>query len=303
MTTSTIKRMGLTEWSMLIALSILWGGSFFFNEIALRGLPPLVVVWGRLTVGALGLVAVIAASSIDFRPYLSRWRQFLIMGVLNTFIPFSLIVWGQQHIDSGLASVINATTPAFTILIANFFTTDERASMRKFGGAILGLGGVATLIGADGLTGMGNHFWGQAAILGATSSYACAATYARRLAGVPPMIIACGQLTTAALVATPVVFFLARPWELPFPGLDALGAVIGLGLACSALAYILFFRILAAAGATNVQLVTLLIPFSASALGITILGEPFTWRLVIGICVVTTAALIIDGRLKIGHRK
>ncbi|MDC0336482.1 DMT family transporter, partial [Pseudodesulfovibrio sp.] len=133
-----IKRMGLMEWLMLITLSVIWGGSFFFNEIALRGLPPLMVVWGRITVGCLGLVAIIAVSSIDVRPYFSRWRDFLVMGVLNTFIPFSLIVWGQQHIDSGLASIINATTPAFTILVANFFTTDERASMRKFAGAIIG---------------------------------------------------------------------------------------------------------------------------------------------------------------------
>jgi len=295
--------MGLAQWLLLITLSILWGGSFFFNEVALRGLPPLVVVWGRIGVGCLGLLVVLAVSSQDIRQYLGRWRDFFVLGILNTFIPFSLIVWGQQYIDSGLASVINATTPAFTILLANYFTTDERASMRKFAGAILGLGGVATLIGSHALFGFGNQILAQAAIMGAALSYACSAIYARRLYGVPSLISACGQLTASTLVMTPIVLFLCRPWELPFPGYDALGAVIGLGLVCSALAYVIYFRILASAGATNLQLVTLLIPFSASALGVTILGEPFTWRLVLGMIIVTTAALLIDGRLSFGRRR
>ena len=302
MTSDKIHRMGLAEWVMLITLSIIWGGSFFFNAVALRGLPPLVVVWGRISIGCLGLILILSLSSIETRPHLSRWRDFLVMGVLNTAIPFSLIVWGQQHIESGLAAVINATTPAFTILVANFFTTDERASVRKFAGAIIGLGGVALLIGTDAFSGFGNHILGQAAIMGAALSYACSATYARRLHGVPSMVTACGQLTASTLVMAPIVFFIARPWELPMPGLDVIGAVIGLGIICSALAYILFFRILAQAGATNVQLVTLLIPFSASALGITFLNEPFSWRLIVGMCVVSTAAVLIDGRLKLGKR-
>lgn len=302
MAQTKIGRMGLLQWLMLITLSILWGGSFFFNEIALRGLPPLVVVWGRVGVGCLGLCAIIAMSSLDVREHLGRWKDFLVMGVLNTAVPFSLIVWGQQYIDSGLASVINATTPAFTILFANFLTNDERASVRKFAGAVIGMGGVATLIGTDALSGFGNHIWGQAAIMGAAMSYALSAIYGRRLAGIPSLVTACGQLTASTLVLAPIVIALARPWELPMPGWDAIGAVVGLGLVCSALAYILFFRILATAGATNVQLVTLLIPFSASSLGIMVLGEPFSWRLVVGMVIVSTAALLIDGRLKLGMK-
>ncbi|QJB58364.1 DMT family transporter [Pseudodesulfovibrio sp. zrk46] len=291
--------MGFMEWAMLITLSILWGGSFFFNAVALRGLPPLAVVWGRVFIGCLGLGCLLAFSSIQVRPHLHRWRDFLVMGILNTAIPFSLIVWGQQHIQSGLAAVINATTPAFTILVANFFTTDERASLNKFAGAALGLGGVIMLIGTDAISGFGNHVLGQAAIMGAALSYACSATYARRLQGIPSMITACGQLTASTIVMLPIMLYLVRPWELPTPGIDVIGAVVGLGLLCSALAYILFFRILSRAGATNVQLVTLLIPFSASTLGIAFLGEPFTWRLVIGMLIVSTAALMIDGRLRL----
>lgn len=298
MSQTKIGNMGPAQWVMLITLSVIWGGSFFFNEIALRGLPPLLVVWGRIGVGALALLAMVGVSDLELRPYLKQWKPFLVIGVLNTFVPFSFIVWGQQHIDSGLAAVINATTPAFTILVANFFTMDERASVRKFVGAVIGLGGVATLIGADALGGFGNHILGQGAILCAALSYACSATYARRISGVPPLIMACLQLSLVTVLMTPVVFYITRPWELPMPGIDVLGAVVGLGLVCSALAYILFFRILTTAGATNVQLVTLFIPFSASALGIAFLGEPFSWRLAAGMVIVSTAALLIDGRLK-----
>lgn len=299
----TITRMGLTEWLLLITLSVIWGGSFFFNEVALRGLPTLLVVWGRIGVGCLGLLVILGLSDLDVRSHLSRWRDFLIMGVLNTFIPFSLIVWGQQYIDSGLAAVINATTPAFTILLANFFTRDERASVRKFSGAIIGLGGVATLIGTDALGGFGEHILAQFAIMGAALSYAISAIYARRLHAVPPMVAACGQLTASTLVMAPIVLWLCPPWDIAFPGYAALGAVVGLGLICSALAYGLYFRILATAGATNVQLVTLLIPVSASALGISILGEPFSWRLVFGMLIVCTAAALIDGRLSLRRTK
>jgi drug/metabolite transporter (DMT)-like permease len=296
MSTDAIRRMGLAEWLLLIALSVIWGGSFFFNKVALGGLPPLVVVWGRVGVGCLGLIAVAALGSLSLREHLGRWRQFLVMGVLNTFLPFTLIVWGQQHIDSGLAAVINATTPAFTILLANFLTTDERASAGKYVGAAIGLGGVAVLIGADALRGAGDHVMGQVAVMGAAMSYACSAIYGRRLRGVPPLAAAAGQLTASLAVMTPVVLVVCRPWELPFPGLDVLGAVAGLGLICSALAYAIYFRILGSAGATNVQLVTLFIPFSAATLGIVVLDEPFTWRLVAGMAFVSTAVALIDGR-------
>jgi drug/metabolite transporter (DMT)-like permease len=303
MTTHTVARMGTAEWAMLILLSIIWGGSFFFNAVALQELPPLLVVWCRVLIGGLGLVVLLSCSSIKVRPYLSHWKEFLAMGILNTAIPFSLIVWGQQHIHSGLAAVINATTPAFTIMVTAIFTTDERASVRKFAGAAIGLGGVATLIGTDALSGLGNHVLGQLAVMSAACFYAISATYGRRLYGIPPMVTACFQLLSSAAVLTLPTFLITKPWALALPGPEVIGSLIGLGLICSGLAYILFFRILATAGATNVQLVTLLIPFSASTLGITILGEPFSWRLAAGMIIVTTAVLLIDGRFRFPLKK
>ncbi|BDQ38349.1 ABC transporter permease [Pseudodesulfovibrio nedwellii] len=302
MTPRGIQSMTLTEWLMLITLSIIWGGGFFFNEIALRELPPMLVVFGRISIGSLGLIAVVFITRQNARVHLHRWRQLAVLGTFNTALPFFLIVWGQQYIESGLAAVINATTPAFTILVAHFFTADERFSMRKLSGAALGLGGVATLIGTDALMGFGDHVFGQIAIMGAALSYACAATYARRLTGMSPTVMGCLQLSAASLVMAPVVLVVTRPWELPMPGLETLAAITGLGLLCSTIASLIFFRILTSAGATNISLVTLLIPFSASTLGISFLGEPFTMRLIIGMLIVSAAAILIDGRLTLRRR-
>jgi len=299
MTIPTIRRMGLFDWALLLTLSMIWGGSFFFNAVALRGLPPILVVYGRVFIGSFGLLGVLALTGRSLRPYLHRWPQLMFVGVLNTALPFSLIVWGQQYISSGLASVINATTPAFTILVANFITSDERASVRKFTGAAIGLGGVATLIGLDALSGFGDHVLGQAAVLGAAFCYGCAGSYARRLTDIPSPVLACGQLLGSSVALTLPVLLIARPWELPMPGMDVLGAVVGLGLVCSTLAYLIFFRLLSTVGVTNISLVTLLIPLSASFLGTTFLGEPITWRLGAGMAIICVAAALIDGRLKL----
>ena len=298
-----IRKMNPTDWFMLISLSMIWGGAFFLNAVALRELPPLLVAFGRIFVGSLGLIAVVFLSRQDIRKHLHRWRQFLVLGVLNTALPFTLILWGQQHIQSGLAAVINATTPAFTILVAHFFTTDERVSVSKLTGAALGLSGVATLIGTNALIGFGNHVFGQVAILGAALSYACAATYARRIEYTPPMVMGCIQLTAASLAMLPFVIIQTRPWELPMPNFHTIGAIICLGLICSTLATLIFFRILTTTGATNISLVTLLIPFSASTLGVIFLQEPFTMRLIIGMIIVSTAAILIDGKVFFPARK
>ena len=293
----SIRGMAPADWLLLLVLSAIWGGSFFFNGVALKGLPPLVVVFGRVFVGCLGLLAVLTATGRDVRPYLPRWRELLTLGTINTALPFSLIVWGQQYISGGLASVINATTPAFTIMVAHFLTRDEPASVRKLTGAALGLGGVATLIGTQALHGLDDHIFGQLAVMGASVSYAFSVNYARRITGIPPMVMAWGQLAGGSAVMLPLVLFAARPWELPVPSVTVLGAVVGLGLVCSTLAYSIFFPLLKRCGGTNVSLVTLLIAFSASSLGMAFLDEPFTSRLVTGMAIVSTAILLIDGRL------
>ena len=183
MQTSTSRAMGSFEWLLLILLSILWGGSFFFSKVALTELSPLTLVLGRVGIAAIALNLVVVATGQWMPSSLKTWGLFLVMGVLNNLIPFSLIFWGQTHIGSGLASVLNATTPLWTVLLAHWMTADERLTGGRIVGVLLGLGGVAIVIGLDALRGMGSNVLAQFAILGATLSYACAGIFGKRFKG------------------------------------------------------------------------------------------------------------------------
>jgi drug/metabolite transporter (DMT)-like permease len=267
------KVMGPAEWALLLTLSILWGGSFFFAKVALAGLPPFTVVFGRVALAALALNGVVFASGRRMPTSARVWGAFAAMGILNNLVPFSLIVWGQTRIASGLASVLNATTPLFTAVLAHFLTRDERLTPGRLGGVLAGLTGVAVMIGPDALSGLGADVLAQAGVLGAALSYAFAGIYGRRFRGTPPLVTAAGQVTASSVMLLPVTLLADRPWSLPAPGLLSAAAVCGLALLCTALAYVIYFRILSAAGATNLLLVTFLIPVSALLLGGLVLGE------------------------------
>jgi drug/metabolite transporter (DMT)-like permease len=224
------------------------------------------------------------------------WRDFLIMGLLNNAIPFSLIFWGQKEIASGLASILNATTPLFTVLVANAFTRDEKATWQKLAGVALGILGVALMIGLDAASGLGSHVLSELAVLAAAISYAFAGVFGRRFRGRPPLVVAAGQLTGSSALILPVALIVDRPWTQALPSGATLGAVIGLALLCTALAYVIFFRILARAGATNLLLVTFLIPVSALVLGIAFLHETLNAHHFIGMALIGLGLAAIDGR-------
>ena len=227
------------------------------------------------------------------------WLAFFGMGLLNNAIPFSLIVWGQTQIASGLASILNATTPLFTVLVAHVLTADERLSKGRIVGVLLGLAGVVALIGPQALVGLGQDVLAQLAILGAALSYAFASIFGRRFKrmGVPPLATATGQVTASSVLLLPVALIVDRPWTLPSPALPVWAAIIGLALLATALAYILFFRILASAGAVNLMLVTFLIPVSAILLGMAFLGESLAPMDFIGMALIGLGLAAIDGRL------
>ncbi|MGP4804940.1 DMT family transporter [Agrobacterium cavarae] len=296
---SVHSRMNATEWAMLVALSILWGGSFFFVGIAVKELPPITIVTLRVTIAALALLTVcrVLGYSLPRKPEVLR--AFLIMGLLNNIIPFSLIVWGQTHIASGVASILNATTPLFTVLVAHMLTTDEKLSANKLAGVIIGFVGVATMIGPAALTGERSSLWGQLAILGAAISYAFAGIFGRRFKamGVPPLVTATGQISASSLVLIPVALLIDRPWTLAMPSGETWAALFGIALLSTALAYLIFFRILSSAGATNLALVTFLIPVSAIVLGSLVLGEQLTLKHLIGMAMIAAGLVAIDGRL------
>lgn len=288
--------MGTREWLLLLVLSVLWGGSFFFNAVALADLPTLTVVFARVAIAAAVLWLVIVSSGRLARAHLTLWPAFLIMGVLNNVIPFTLIVWGQTRIGSGLASILNATTPLFTVVLANWLTLDERITPARLAGVLAGLAGVAVMIGADALAELGLEVTAQLAVLAAALSYAFAGLFGRRFRGTPPLVTAAGQLSASTLMLLPLVWLVDDPANLAPPSMITWGAIAGLGLLSTALAYVIYFRILATAGATNLLLVTFLIPVSAVLLGTGVLGEILAPRQVAGMALIGIGLAAIDGR-------
>ena len=291
-------RMSATEWSLLALLSLLWGGSFFFAKIAVGALPPLTVVLVRvgLAAGALGLVLRLSGTS--FPRNAALWWAFAGMGVLNNLVPFALIFWGEMVLSGGLASILNATTPVFSVLVAHALTSDDRLTAGRIVGIAVGLAGVVVLVGAEVITGASGAVLPILACLGAALSYGFANVFGRRFKrmGVEPTVGAFGQVTATTAMMLPIALVADTPWRLAFPGLAVVAALAGLALLSTALAYIIFFRLLATAGATNTSLVTLLVPVSAVLLGIAFLGERLSISQAIGMALIGLGLVAIDGR-------
>lgn len=290
-------RMGLTEWAMLIALSILWGGSFFFGEVALSSLPPLTVALCRVGLAAATLLCVGVLLGRRLPPPGRVWGAFLVMGALNNAVPFTLILWGQTHIAGGLAAILNATTPLFTVVLAHVLTRDEPLTALKGTGVLFGIGGVAVMIGTDVLHGLGDNVTAQVAVLGGALSYAFAGIYGRRFRDQPALVTATGQLCASTVLLAPLALAFEQPWTLALPGAAVLASIAGLALLSTALGYILYFRILQRSGATNLMLVTFLIPPTAIVLGALVLHEVLEPRHFAGLAFVAVGLACIDGRL------
>lgn len=288
--------MSPASWIALIVLSLIWGSSFMFGRIAVMEIPPITLAFLRVALAAitLNVVLLFMQNRATHTPRL--WRDFAIMGLLNNIIPFTLIFNGQQEIGAGLAAIVNAMTPIWTVLIAHVSTLDERLSRTKFIGIALGFSGVALLIGSAAFAGLEASAWAQLSVLGATISYGFSGVFGRRFANVPPIQTARGQLTTSTIILLPLALIVERSWTIAMPSLAAWGAVVGIAILCTTFAYILFFRILAQAGATNVALVTFLIPPSAILMGALFLGEALELRHAIGFTLILAGLIAIDGR-------
>jgi drug/metabolite transporter (DMT)-like permease len=294
---AAVTRMDERDWALLVLLSILWGGSFFFNGIAVAELPPLTIVLARVAIAAGLLLPVLWAYGARLPASPAGWMPFLVMGLLNNVLPFSLIVCGQTRIASGIASVLNATTPLFTVLVMAA-AGDEPLAARRVVGVVAGLAGVIILRG-QGLEFAGGQTLGMLLCLGAALSYGFSGLWGRRkLAGVPPLISATCQLICSSMVMLALAGIIEQPWLLPAPSLPTWLALIGTAALSTALAYIVFFQILVRSGASNVMLVTLLIPVTAILLGHFLLGEPLEAREIVGALVIGGALLIVDGRVQ-----
>ncbi|HEY7040274.1 MAG TPA: DMT family transporter [Methylomirabilota bacterium] len=283
------------QWATLGLLAVLWGGAFFFGKVALGELPPGTVVLARFGVAAVAMLMVVRLTGHHLPRSPRLWAGFALLGLLNSVIPFSLIAWGQVHITSGLASILNATTPLFTALVAHALG-QERLTAPRVAGVLLGLAGVAVLIGPGALRELGVHTWSELAIVGAAVSYAFAGTYGRRFRALPAVVPVTGMLTTAAAMALPIALVVDQPWtRRPSPAVW--GALLALALLTTALGFWLYFRLLSSAGATNVMLVTLLMPVIALLLGCLVLDEPITPAALAGMTLIGAGLLAIDGRL------
>ena len=284
------------SWLLLLLLSVLWGGSYFFVGEALHELPPLTIVMARIVLGAVLLLPLLKPLGGALPTSLAGWFPFLVMGLLNNVIPFSLIVAGQTYIASGLASVLNATTPLFTVLVMAGFG-EEKLIARRIVGVVIGLIGVVVLRG-PGLGSTPGQTIGILLCLGGALSYGFSGLWGRRkLNGVPPITSATCQLICSSVIMMIIAGAFERPWQLPMPSIATWLALIGLATLATALAYIVFFDILARSGATNVMLVTLLVPVTAILLGTLVLGEPLTLSEIAGALIIAASLLVIDGRL------
>ncbi len=297
MSVATTKVMGPIEWGLLLLLSVLWGGSFFFGKVALAELPPLTVVFGRVFLAAIALNLLVVSTGNRMPSSARVWSTLFVMGLLNNLIPFSLIFWGQTQIASGLAAILNSTTPLFTVILAHVLTNEERMTASRLAGVLLGMAGVTWMIGISTLGGLSANVAAQVAVLGAALSYAFAGIYGRRFRAVPPLVTASGQVTATTVMMLPVMLLVDQPWTLPPPGTETILALVGLAVLSTALAYVIYFRILAVAGATNLLLVTFLIPVSALILGTSILGEILAPRHFAGMAMIALGLAAIDGRL------
>jgi drug/metabolite transporter (DMT)-like permease len=293
------RTMTATEWAMLLTMSVLWGGSFFFVGIAVNELPPLTIVLLRVGLAAAMLGVVLRLLGLHLPRARAAWLAFFGMGLLNNVIPFCLIVWGQTQIASGLAAILNAATPLFTVVVAHILTEDEKITRNRLAGVLIGLAGVVVTIGPSALRHIGTGVLAQLAVLGAALSYAFAAVFGRRFArmGIVPMATASGQVTASMTMLLPLALLVERPWTLPMPGTVTIAAILGLAALSTALGYVLYFRILASAGATNLLLVTFLIPVSAILLGALVLGERLSAQHFLGMALIGAGLATIDGRL------
>lgn len=297
MTSQQTPTIDLTSGLLLLALATVWGGSFFFAEIALREVPPLTIALHRVFWAVPALYLVVLWQGIEIPKSIKAWLCYLVMGALNNAIPFSLIFWGQTSIGSGLASILNGTTAVFGAVVAGFFLVDEPLTPRKIIGAIFGILGVAVIMGHDALTHFSLQNLGQLAIMGAALSYAFAGVWGKRfLSSYPPIMNAFGMLVGSTIIMIPVAIFMEG---MPVMSLSmgVWASLIGLAILSTAVAYLLYFKILVRAGSANLMLVTLLIPPIAVTLSVVFLGEKLGFAALIGFGIIALGLAITDGRL------
>lgn len=288
--------MSASEWGLLLLLSGLWGCTFLFVGIAVKEIPPLTLVMCRVGLAAVILHGLVRWRGVALPRNWRDWQPFFVLAIFNNIIPFTLIAWGQQFIPSGLASILNAATPLFVLLVARA-VVGEAIVGNKLVGVAVGILGVAVLVGPDvSAVGLGQSTLGMLACLGGALSYGCAAYWSRRVRGEPPLKTATAQLTVSTVIMGVMAASVDQFWTLPTPSSAAITAIVGAATISTALAYLVFFRLIVSAGPQNANLVTLLIPPSAILLGVLVLNERLLWQHGLGAVIIGVGLVAIDGR-------
>lgn len=291
--------MSAADWGIIMLLSLLWGCVFFFAELGLRSFQPNTLAFLRMALAVPPMILALKLMGHHLPTDRKSWGQLFILGALNAAFPFILFFWGQTQIESGLASILNATTPLWGVITAHFLTRDEKATPTRVGGVLLGLAGIMVMVGTEALGGISGSVLAQLACLAATLLYALAAVYARTLShsAMTPLVVATGQVVTAALIMLPVMLLVDQPWALPPPRWDAWAGAIGLAIPSTAIAYFFYFRLIDRAGASNAMLVAFIMPVVAIILGVVVLGETVEPKEVAGAMLIALGLIAIDGRL------
>ncbi len=291
------KTISPRAWAELTILSLIWGASFLSIRIALNEIGPLTAVAHRTVWAMLILWTYVIAARLPLPKTPHIWGAFLVMGLLNNVIPFSLMAWGQLHIETGLTSILNAATAIFGVIAAALFFADERLTARKAIGVTLGFFGVATAIGLSALTQFDIRSLGQLAVIGGTISYALAGVWARKmLGGLTPQMAAAGMLTGSSLITLPAAWIIEGPINLQLTP-QTWAAIAYYAIIATAVAYLLYYRVLAMAGSGNLMLCTLLVAPVAIILGALVLGEALPLRAYAGFGLLALGLIILDGRL------
>lgn len=295
---TTAPQIAPRDWLVIGGLSILWGGSFLLIELGLQGFGPLTLVFLRMALAIPLMLFALRWMGLRLPSDRRSWLHLTILGFLNIALPMALFFIAQTRIESGLASILNATTPMWSVVFAHYFIRDERATIARIIGVLVGFGGIVVMIGPDALAGIGTDIFAQIACLFATACFAASAVYARRLGtSIAPVSIATGQIITASLMLAPLPLLFETPFSSAAPSLTAIFAVAAMAVASTSIAYLLFFRLIARVGVGNSMLVALLMPVVAIALGVMVLGERLRDEQLAGKALILVGIMIIDGRL------
>jgi len=284
---------------LLMLLAALWGPSFLFIKVGVAEIRPLTFVLGRVGIAALVLYGILRWQGGRLPGWGAVWKHIAVVALLHNSLPFVLFSWGELYIDSALASILNGTTPLFTIVLAHFLTDDDHLSPAKVGGVVLGLGGLAFLIGPTLFGGFEATTWGLLAVVVASICYGIAIVYVRNyLRGLPPLVAPTMQMMLASLYLVPLVLWLDRPLGMSLPSLPALGSWLALGVLGTALAFIVYYRLIETADASYVSMVTYIVPVFGVLLGVLVLHERLSWNTYLGFGLILLGVMAVNGVFK-----